>query len=88
MPTAYRKFSRMTADNHDDAGVAITPKIMTTTILFSRVNFHRLRAERFRSNALKSSNPDFRGMYTSLAVSETALAQRLEGQRRRRQSES
>jgi len=74
----------MTANNHDDVSIANTPRIMTTSILSSRVHFHRLRAERFRSNALKSTNADSRGMYTQLAARETSLAERLEGGNQRR----
>jgi hypothetical protein len=74
----------MTANNHDDAAIAGTPRIMTTSILSSRVQFHGLRAERFRSNALKSTNADSRGMYAQLAARETSLAERLEGGSQRR----
>jgi hypothetical protein len=74
----------MTANNHDDAAIANTPEIVTTSILSSRAHFHRLRADRFRSNALKSTNADSRGMYTQLAARETSLAERLEGGSQRR----
>jgi hypothetical protein len=59
-------------------------RVMTASILSSRVRFHRVRAERFGARASRSQNRESRAMYAQLAAKETALAERLERQPRKR----
>ena len=56
-------------------------EVVTASIVNNRARFHRVRAERFRVHAYTRRNPDSRAMYLQLAARETAIAERLSGNR-------
>ena len=55
-------------------------EVVTADMLNNQARFHRVRAEQFRVHAYTRRDPNSRAMYLQLAMTETAIAERLERQ--------